>query len=165
MATTDSQMAMVVIKEKPEAPKWFSEQQKKEFDIEKELLARAIYGEASNQEEEGMQAVGNVILNRVKGKNWYGNTIEEVILKDKQFSVFNDPEDKNYKRMMSATEDDDVYQQALAIAEGLLTGNIEDNTEGSTHYYNPNIVHPDWADDPLMTEIKKIGDHTFLLEA
>ena len=29
MATTDSQMAMVVIKEKPEAPKWFSEQQKK----------------------------------------------------------------------------------------------------------------------------------------
>ena len=29
MATTDNQMTMVVIKEKPEAPEWFSEQQKK----------------------------------------------------------------------------------------------------------------------------------------
>ena len=134
-------------------------------DTEKELLARAIYGEASNQGEEGMQAVGNVIMNRVKGKEWYGNTLTDVILKDKQFSVFNDPESENYKRMMGATEDDKEYQQALEIAEGLLTGNIEDNTEGSTHYYNPDKANPDWADSPLMTKIKKIGDHTFLLEA
>ena len=47
----------------------------------------------------------------------------------------------------------------------LILGNIDDNTEGATHYYNPDIVHPDWADSPLMTKIKKIGDHTFLLEA
>ena len=134
-------------------------------DTEKELLARAIYGEASNQGEEGMQAVGNVIMNRVKGKEWYGNTLTDVILKDKQFSVFNDPESVNYKRMMGATEDDEVYQQALEIAESLILGNIDDNTEGATHYYNPDIVNPDWADSPLMTKLKKIGDHTFLLEA
>ena len=122
MATTDNQMAMVVIKEKPEAPEWFSEQQKEEFEKEKELLARAIYGEASDQEEEGMVAVGNVIMNRVKGKSRYGNTVEDVILKPKQFSVFNDTESGNYKRMMNATkEDDKVYQQAQEIAEGLLT--------------------------------------------
>ena len=47
-------------------------------DAEKELLARAIYGEASDQGDEGMEAVGHVILNRVKGKDWYGNTITDV---------------------------------------------------------------------------------------
>lgn len=166
MATTDNQMAMVVIKEKPEAPEWFSKQQEEEFEKEKELLARTMYGEASDQGEEGMVAVGNVVMNRFKSiKSWWGNDIEGIIKMPKQFSVFNDTESGNYKRMMNATEDDEVYQQALKIAEGLLTGNIEDNTEGSTHYYNPDIVHPDWADDPLMTKIKKIGDHTFLLEA
>ena len=134
-------------------------------DAEKELLARAIYGEASNQGEEGMQAVGNVIMNRVNGKEWYGNTLTGVILKDKQFSVFNDPEGRNYKRMMGATEDDKEYQQALEIAEGLILGNIDDNTGGATHYYNPDEANPDWADSPLMTKLKKIGDHTFLLEA
>ena len=166
MATTDNQMAMVVIKEKPVAPEWFSKQQEEEFEKEKELLARTMYGEASDQGEEGMVAVGNVVMNRFKStKDWWGTDIESIIRMPKQFSVFNDTESGNYKRMMNATEDDEVYQQALKIAEGLLTGNIEDNTEGSTHYYNPDIVHPDWADDPLMTKIKKIGDHTFLLEA
>ena len=166
MSTTDNQMAMVVIKEKPEAPEWFSEQQKEKFEKEKELLARVIYGEASNQEEEGMIAVGNVVMNRFKStKDWWGNDIESIIKMPKQFSVFNDTESGNYKRMMNATEDDKVYQQALKIAEGLLTGNIEDNTEGSTHYYNPDEANPDWADDPLVTKIKKIGDHTFLMEA
>ena len=134
-------------------------------DAEKELLARAIYGEASNQGKEGMQAVGNVIINRVAGKEWYGNTLTDVILKDKQFSVFNNPEGENYKRMMDATEDDEAYQQALEIAESLILGNIDDNTGGATHYYNPDMVHPDWADSPLMTKLKKIGNHTFLLEA
>ena len=142
-------------------------------DAEKELLARAIYGEASDQGDEGMEAVGHVILNRVKGKDWYGNTITDVILKDKQFTVFNDPESDNYIRMMSATEDDEVYQQALQIAENLMLGNIDDNTGGATHYYNPdkvldkdgNKVPPSWANSPLMTKLNKIGDHTFLLEA
>ena len=132
---------------------------------EKELLARAIYGEASDQGDEGMEAVGHVILNRVKGKDWYGNTITDVILKDKQFTVFNDQKSANYKRMMGATEDDEVYQQALQIAENLILGNLDDNTGGATHYYNPDDASPDWADDPLMTKLKKIGDHTFLLEA
>ena len=132
---------------------------------EKELLARAIYGEASDQGDEGMEAVGHVILNRVKGKDWYGNTITDVILKDKQFTVFNDQESANYKRMMGATEDDEVYQQALQIAENLILGNLDDNTGGATHYYNPDYASPDWADSPLMTKLNKIGDHTFLLEA
>ena len=28
-----------------------------------------------------------------------------------------------------------------------------------------NKVPPSWANSPLMTKLKKIGDHTFLLEA
>tara|TARA_Y100000034_G_scaffold11753_1_gene12290 strand:- start:595 stop:1269 length:675 start_codon:yes stop_codon:yes gene_type:complete len=155
----DKQMNEILIRAKP----W-----------EKEILARLMYGEASNQGEEGMTAVGNVVMNRLKSPtDWWGNSIESIISHPEQFSVFNDANSKNFKRMTNATEDDEVYRQALEIAEGLLTGNIEDNTEGSTHYYNPDDVldeygrkvAPPWVKSPLMTKIKKIGDHTFLMEA
>lgn len=155
----------IEIKEKPPMPEFMIKEKIAKDAAEEELLARAIYGEASNQGDEGMQAVGNVILNRVNGKDWYGNSITDVILKPKQFSAFNDTEDKNYKRMMSATkESDSVYAKALEIAKGLIKGNIKDNTEGATHYYNPDAANPDWKDDPLMLSLKKIGDHDFFVE-
>ena len=155
----------IEIKEKPPMPQFMADEKIAEDAAEKELLARAIYGEASNQGDEGMQAVGNVILNRVNGKDWYGNTITDVILNPKQFSAFNDIEDKNYKRMMSATkENDEAYSKALEIAEGLMQGTIEDNTEGATHYYNPKGANPYWKDDPLMRSLKQIGDHWFFVE-
>ena len=143
--------------------------------VEKELLAQAIYGEARNQGKEGMEAVGNVVLNRLNKNTYFGGTLEEVIKKPEHFSVFN-PEtspDKqwnqdiidNYEETIAATKDDPYFIEALEIAEGLLTGKIEDNTGGATHYYNPDITTPWWADSPKMTKLKKIGNHTFLLEA
>lgn len=55
------------------------------------LLACLVYCEAGNQPYEGMLAVANVVLNRVKSKSFsHVNTIEEVIYDNKwavQFSV------------------------------------------------------------------------------
>lgn len=55
------------------------------------LLASLIYAEAGNQSYEGMLAVANVVLNRVKSNAyWHVDTIEEVIYDHKwsvQFSV------------------------------------------------------------------------------
>jgi spore germination cell wall hydrolase CwlJ-like protein len=153
--TLDEQTLDIIIKAKPK---------------DKEILARTIFGEASNQGEEGMTAVGNVILNRYrsnlpkyKTKDFEG--IKSVILKPYAFTVYNDKKDENYNRMMSATKENESYAKALDIAEKLLTGKIKDNTGGATHYFNPDEADPYWKDSPLMTPLKKIGNHSFYLEA
>ena len=111
--TLDEQTLDIIIKAKPK---------------DKEILARTIFGEAANQGEEGMTAVGNVILNRYrsnlpkyKTKDFEG--IKSVILKPYAFTVYNDKKDENYNRMMSATKENESYAKALDIAEKLLTGN------------------------------------------
>tara|TARA_R100000541_G_scaffold2442_1_gene8850 strand:+ start:1311 stop:1841 length:531 start_codon:yes stop_codon:yes gene_type:complete len=153
--TVNEQTDKILIKAKPK---------------DKEILARTIYGEASNQGEEGMIAVGNVILNRYnsnlpkyKTKNIEG--ITGVVLKPYAFTVYNDKKNENYNRMINATKEDKTYAKALDIAEKLLTGKIKDNTDGATHYFNPDEADPYWKDSPLMTPLKKIGNHSFYLEA
>ena len=154
----------ILLKEKPRAPIDYTED-----DVE--ILARTIYGEARDQGEDGMSAVGNVVLNRLNKKSWYGDTIEEIIKLPEQFSVFNAetvpesyPMDDNYKATISVTTDDPYFVQSMEIARGLLDGRIKDNTNGATHYFNPNKANPDWENDPQMTQLIKIGDHTFYLE-
>lgn len=154
----------ILRKEKPSMPIEYS-------DSDVELLARTLYGEARDQGEEGMTAVGNVVLNRLNKKSWYGDSIEEIIKMPYQFSVFN-PEtkpdefeqDDNYKATISVTIDDPEYIAAREIALGLLEGKIQDNTGGATHYYNPDEANPSWIDSPKMKSLKKIGDHSFYLE-
>ena len=154
----------ILRKEKPSMPIEYS-------DSDVELLARTLYGEARDQGEEGMTAVGNVVLNRLNKKSWYGDSIEEIIKMPYQFSVFN-PEtkpdefeqDDNYKATISVTIDDPEYIAAREIALGLLEGKIKDNTGGATHYYNPDEANPSWIDSPKMKSLKKIGDHSFYLE-
>jgi spore germination cell wall hydrolase CwlJ-like protein len=112
-----------------------------------------------------------ILLNRLNKKSWYGDSIEEIIKLPYQFSVFN-PEtkpdqfeqDDNYKATISATVDDPDYIAAREIALGLLEGRIKDNTDGATHYYNPDEANPTWIDSPKMKSLKKIGDHSFYLE-
>ena len=72
----------ILIKEKPRAPIDYTED-----DVE--LLARTIYGEARDQGEEGMAAVGNVVINRLNKKSWYGDSIQEIIKLPEEFSLFN----------------------------------------------------------------------------
>lgn len=125
---------------------------------DRELMARALMAEAGNQGPTGMLAVGNVILNRAStGK--YGEGIRGVILKRGQFSPFN-----------SVTEylegeqgqDIDAIQPTLAaymVADSLLAGDAGDITGGATHFYNPDISNPSWAEGQNAIEI---GDHLFL---
>ena len=66
---------------------------------------------------------------------------------------------------MNATTDDPYFVQSMEIARGLLDGSIKDNTDGATHYFNPYKADPVWKDSPKMKSIKKIGNHSFYLEA
>ncbi len=59
---------------------------------EVDVLTRTIYGEARGEyhrHDGGMAAliaVGNVVMNRLKAKTWYGLTIKEICQKPFQFS-------------------------------------------------------------------------------
>ena len=121
-----------------------------------DILARVIWGEAEGEGAEGMQAVGNVILNRanIKDKN-----IPEVMFRKDQFSAIGDKD--RFNSMINLSPGNPQYIQALEISKKLLAGELDDITNGATHFYNPNTANMelDWIKQyPVVTTI---GKHTF----
>jgi hypothetical protein len=142
------------------------------------LLTILMYGEAGNQDVEGMSAVINVVRNRTLDKSFYdmdiynmtGDAYKAVILKKWQFSMFNlnDPvraKAENWaKNIQAALSGNVAFQQAYNISQMVLAGTLDDNTGGSTFYYNPAGVsqEPQWAS--VIPFITQIGDHLFFGE-
>ena len=122
-----------------------------------DTLWRTVYGEARGEPMNGKIAVAYAVINRVKAKSWYGNTIAEVCRKPWQFSCWNE-NDPNLAKLTAVTLDDRLAQQCCyaALAAGL--GLIPDPTSGSRHYHTINVA-PSWAEgkSPVCT----IGCHKF----
>tara|TARA_R100000808_G_scaffold11689_1_gene29796 strand:- start:454 stop:909 length:456 start_codon:yes stop_codon:yes gene_type:complete len=122
-----------------------------------DILARVIWGEAEGEGAEGMQAVGNVILNRANIKK--DKNIPEIMFRKDQFSAIGD--ETRFNDMLNLTKDNPEYIQALEISKKLLSGELGDITKGATHFYNPNTANMelDWIKQyPVVTTI---GNHTF----
>lgn len=122
-----------------------------------ELLARTLEGEAGGEGPEGMLAAGAVIANRLR--NGYGDDWADVILAPGQFSLYNGV--TGYADGQGAN---DVWlrepgEKALAVAQSIVAGDFADPTGGATHYYNPAVASPDWAEGK---EYRDIGRHRFL---
>lgn len=136
------------------------------MDIQLDTLARTIYGEARgeyNRTDAGMAgliAVANVVWNRFKRKSWFGRTVSEVCLKDKQFSCWN-ADDPNSAVIKSLHPSDSFYRLCYKIAEGVVNKDWPDLTNGSDHYFNGEILRnpPFWSvgRSPRF----KLGRHTF----
>ena len=145
---------MVTIKKKPEPPGG-KQPQLSDFSME-DILARVLWGEAEGEGAEGMQAVGNVILNRANIKN---KNIPEVMFRKDQFSAIGDKD--RFNAMINLSSDNPQYIQALEISKKLLAGELDDITNGATHFYNPDTANMnyDWIKQyPVVTTI---GKHTF----
>ena len=137
------------------------------------LLALTAYGEAASEGTEGMMAVINVVLNRMKDLTQFGDSsilaqtgsaYHAVVLKAKQFSVFNasDPGRSRLESLAasfnSAVLTNKVLANAYDIAKMAIQGMLSDNTGGSTHYHATSVM-PSWASTiPL---IGQIGNHIF----
>lgn len=118
------------------------------------IHALCIWREARGEGITGMQAVSNVIRNRAKKSKL---TIYEEITKPLQFSAITakgDPMLNVYPK-----SNDKQWLEAQDIVD---TENLEDITNGATHYFNPNVVMPSWADK--LTKIGSIGNHDFYKE-
>lgn len=131
-------------------------------DLVVDTLARTLWGEARGEGPQGMEAVANVILNRVKvadakGGYWWGKDIISVCQKPYQFSCWN-RSDPNYKQLIAITEKDIHYTTAVRIARRSVVGTLADTTAGATHYHAKSIM-PDWAQGQRPTA--QIGKHIF----
>ena len=128
-----------------------------------ELLARTIMAEAGNQRDQDMFAVGNVIMNRLRQG---GGTLKNVILSPAQFSPWNTTTLPDGSLLYAAGKDQGrdmgaikPSAKAYEIADLLLSGEVRDNTGGATHFFNPKISNPKWAEG--MSNKTKIGSHVY----
>ena len=134
--------------------------------VQHACLTEAIYWEGRNQEIEGKIAIGNAILNRVASPD-FPDTVCGVVHQGpldgspitrhrSQFSYFCDglsdaPPTENILERQA-------WDWADVVAEGLLAGDIEDNTFGST-YYHADYVDPSWND--VYAHNITVGAHLF----
>ena len=129
---------------------------------ELEIYAKTLFGEARGEKLAGIEAVANVILNRVKhaqkvGSYWWGKTIEEVCLKPFQFSCWN-KDDVNRKLLETDLSENKIYQICKRVAQRAVAGCLQDNTNGATHYHALS-VNPYWA--RCAVPCAEIGNHLF----
>lgn len=127
-----------------------------------DVLARTLWGEARGEGTKGMQAVANVILNRVeiaqnRGKFWWGNDIIQVCQKPYQFSCWN-RSDPNFRKLQNVSSSDMYFATAVRIAKRAIAGTLEDITKSATHYHSQGC-RPYWARDKKPSA--EIGRHIF----
>jgi len=134
--------------------------------VDAHWMALTMWGEARNQGEEGMRAVGHVIANRRAAKT-HGTYVTDTVSAAWQFSCWN-KNDPN-RAMMLAIEDlpegGAAHRQWLAakrIAAEVLAGRSADPTGGAL-FYHTTAVHPAWSRG--ITPVTQIGDHLFFRTA
>jgi len=118
-------------------------------------LALNIYHEARGESLNGMLAVGAVTLNRVKSPD-YPSTIEEVVKQKRQFSWYNDGNDKEIY-------DEKSWKVSKNVAKILLTKRdleIFKKINGAL-YYHSKEVNPYWV--KRMEKVIVIGNHIFYM--
>jgi hypothetical protein len=132
--------------------------------VERDFLIRTIIGEAANQPDMGKAAVAHVVLNRVNDGGFQGDNIQQVVTAPKQF----EPWGTRAAQLKAIPPTSPQYQDAAAIADGVLAGMIPDPTGGATHFANVKTVaqRGDPAGRPggwlsQMGNVTQIGDHTF----
>ncbi len=131
-------------------------------EMEIDVLARTLWGEARGEGVQGLEAVAAVVLNRVayaedRAGYWWGNDIISVCQKPYQFSCWN-RSDPSYLKLQQVTADDAYFATALRVARRAAAGTLSDPTGGATHYH-ADYVSPYWAKGHTPTVT--IGRHIF----
>lgn len=108
-----------------------------------DTVARTAWGEMRGEGQQGMQAVVNVIYNRVAKQIWWGLTPIEVCKKPYQFSCWLS-DDPNCVKCQNVTTDDPQFTIAMNLATQADAGTLDDITDGACNYFSGDAV-PKWA--------------------
>lgn len=120
--------------------------------------ARTAWGEARGEGARGMQAVLNVIANRAAHPGWWGHDIADVCQRYAQFSCW-DSDDPNRSKLLTVTDADPQFREALVLAGCLAADHLPDLTGGADHYYDHRAPAPYWAKGRFYK--CTIGHHAF----
>jgi len=137
-------------------------------------LAENIYYESRNEDIRGQYAVASVTLNRANDPR-FPKTVCEVVKQTTvsrvsrkivcAFSWYCE-NDKKGKEIPIRNKDGtinqhvvDQFQIASIVAITVLSGEVDDNTEGATHFHNPYTSHPAWRKELKRT--MRVGNHDF----
>ncbi|MNO54321.1 Cell Wall Hydrolase [compost metagenome] len=110
-------------------------------------LARTIYWEAKGAAASDMEAVANVVMNRL-GKDGFGNTVCGVVKQGSeqrtcQFSWWCDGRSDQ-------VQEDARYEVAKEVARKALNRQLRDRTRGALYFHDRN-VSPNWAAEYIKT--------------
>lgn len=140
----------------PAAPRPTAQRQQIRFRDDADAVARTMLGEAANQGEQGMLAVGGVIANRARQR---GKSASDVVLERNQFEPWGNAQ--TTQRLLGISDQSPEYQRAYSLAQRALGG--EDVTGGASHFYAPKAqaalgrAKPSWDNGTG----RAIGDHLF----
>ena len=117
-------------------------------------LTLALFFEARGEPQDGLEAVANVIINRVEDKR-YPNDVCGVVYESKAFSfthdsLSDDPQD------YQTYPDRVAYHKARKVAQEALQGHLLGIS--STHYHTTNVL-PYWSKE--YSKDGQIGNHVF----
>ncbi|KON82396.2 cell wall hydrolase [Azoarcus sp. PA01] len=118
-------------------------------------LARSIYWETKGEDVAAMQAVANVVMNRL-GQHEFPDTVCGVVKQGQesgacQFSWWCDgrPDD---------VEEPKPYKVAKEVAREALNGQLLDRTHGATYFHHKRVT-PSWS--KIYTRTATVGAHHF----
>jgi N-acetylmuramoyl-L-alanine amidase len=111
------------------------------------LLAKTIYAEGRGEPYVGQVAIGAVVLNRVRNKN-FPNTISGVVYQRHAFTAVSDGQ-------INLTPNDTAMKAAREAINGW------DPTGGALYYYNPAVATSAWIFDRQTVTV--IGKHVFAI--
>lgn len=129
-------------------------------------MALTLRGEARGEPLDGMVAVGQVIMERVRDPR-YPKTIRDVCLQAKQFSCWNE-DDANYPVLVewALTGLDPLkrvwtpdIKEAHWVADGVARGYVRQLVPPHTCHYHAAHAHPGWAAGKMPCRI--IAHHFF----
>jgi len=99
------------------------------------VFACALCGEARGDGRPGMEAVAQVVMNRVNHRNGhFGSSAKEVLLRPWQFSCFNKNDPNRAKMLDFWHSDPKSYALAEEIVSQALGGALPDTVGPATHY-------------------------------
>ena len=125
------------------------------------LLAATIFSETKNLKD--AQGIANVIMNRLKRPERFGNTLPDVIYAPSQFSGVGTNEYKKAINLQFKDKNEEkIFKSILPIASQAIKGTLEDNTNGADHYANLKLAKPKWA--KVYPKTAQIDQHTYFKE-
>ena len=110
------------------------------------VLAMLLCGEARGEGIDGMNAVAQSIMNRLKRPLHFGATIKDICLKPWQYSCFN-ANDPNRAKMLDFWHTDPAsYAMAEQVVVAATAGALADTVGPATHYVTDAIWNHDDSD-------------------